>query len=607
MSRVYNRFGSPGNGDKGKELQSDCRKKGGEITKEGTFKGKEISAPYDFNTTKKETIGDEKVSSEIEVILNSKELEAIQAFRLALINDNLLPGRFDDQYLMLRFLKARKFDVEQTKCMWANMLRWRRDFGTDAILEDFNFVELDEVRKYYCHGHHGVDKEGRPVYIERVGKVDASKLMQVTTWDRLVKYHVQDFEKRVLIKFPACSISARRNLDSSTVILDVQGADPKKFAGSIGDVMDKMRLIDTNYYPETLHQMFIINAGPVFWMAWNIICKRYVDPKTLTKIQVLGKKYQNKLLEVIDKSELPEFLGGCCTCMDQGGCLRSDKGPWNDPNVLKGIEEQSSRQIGSTIKGGFTITGRGNLCYPQVIGKGISMTESGAVGPEITDPKKKKQPPEQKLIPARDQVVRTVCQDEGLPDCEVDLLYRTINEKAKAGESLQVSHTSKEGLHLPRASALRRLLASFYTALIFVYMGIFPFICSIISQMNRICAPAISALKSITRTRDLVDIEERYDPQTTDSFGEKRHSDPVLKINELERKVNLLLDRSSSMPRKRDDLLNDAVRRVDALESELISTKKALHEALLKQDELFACIDGEEASMSPEQIRKIEI
>lgn len=80
-----------------------------------------------------------------------------------------------------------------------------------------------EVKKCYPNGYHGVDRHGRPLYIERLGMIDLKRLLEVTTIERYIKFHVSEQEKTLNVRYPACSLAAQRHIASTTTILDVNG------------------------------------------------------------------------------------------------------------------------------------------------------------------------------------------------------------------------------------------------------------------------------------------------------------------------------------------------------------------------------------------------
>lgn len=170
--------------------------------------------------------------------------------------------------------------------------------------------------------------------------VDINSLVQATTIERFVKYHVSEQEKTLNLRFPACSITAKRHIASTTSILDVKGVGMSNFSKPARCLFMEILKIDSNYYPETLNRLFIVNAGNGFRMLWKAL-RAFLDARTLAKIHVLGSNYLSNLLEVIDQSNLPSFLGGNCTCSDYGGCLFSDKGPWQNPEIVEMLQSTS--------------------------------------------------------------------------------------------------------------------------------------------------------------------------------------------------------------------------------------------------------------------------
>lgn len=101
----------------------------------GSFKKRSSSKSLRYSMTKKRRSSKVMSVEIIEDVHDAEELKAVDAFRQSLILDELLPEKHDDYHMMLRFLKARKFDLEKTKQMWTEMLRWRKEFGADTVME----------------------------------------------------------------------------------------------------------------------------------------------------------------------------------------------------------------------------------------------------------------------------------------------------------------------------------------------------------------------------------------------------------------------------------------------------------------------------------------
>ncbi|TFL05619.1 CRAL-TRIO domain-containing protein [Pterulicium gracile] len=262
--------------------------------------------------------------------LSVPQQHSLDRLRKELQEENKFVAERHTDQMLLRFLRARKFDVPLAKKMLLDYEQWRIDFGVDDIIHNFNYSEQKEVDKYYPQYYHKTDKDGRPLYIERLGQLDIKALYACTTQDRQLKRLVSEYEKCLSERFPQCSAAVGHPVETSCTILDLHNVSLSNFY-RVKDYVMAASSIGQDRYPETMGKFFIINAPWAFTAVWSVI-KPWLDEVTVKKIDIVGSSYvKDKLLAQIPKENLPKEFGGECSC--PGGCSLSDAGPWNKPAV----------------------------------------------------------------------------------------------------------------------------------------------------------------------------------------------------------------------------------------------------------------------------------
>eukprot|EP00927_Polykrikos_kofoidii_P061481 TRINITY_DN56315_c0_g1_i1.p1 TRINITY_DN56315_c0_g1~~TRINITY_DN56315_c0_g1_i1.p1 ORF type:complete len:526 (+),score=107.80 TRINITY_DN56315_c0_g1_i1:26-1579(+) len=259
------------------------------------------------------------------------------------------PGSFIDLHL-LRFLRARCFDVDSTEELITAFMRFREENKLDDPESSPPSPRYLEARKkYYPSGWHGVDIHGRPVHIERLGEVDAEALIAAGSAEKLKSTLIREYEDAVHRRLPAASLSKGSLVEHTFCVVDLDGLRLGSLSRRVvrQTVLDILQL-QQMYYPEVMGETFIINTPFAFSAVWRLI-GGILGEQTKQKLRVFSSSESESCFEalraMIPEENLPSTLGGQCLCKVPGGCLRSDIGPWHEAKVARSLQRRPGWHI----------------------------------------------------------------------------------------------------------------------------------------------------------------------------------------------------------------------------------------------------------------------
>jgi DNA-binding protein H-NS len=219
--------------------------------------------------------------------LSETEIEALEQFREKI---KQLPTPRDSECTEaahLRWLKARKFDVEKAHEMYENYITWRTERG----IENLSVSSFDQAIKTKAVSFMGEDKQGRcGIVIFPARHVPGT--IECTELENLLAFTIE----------AACHCQTKN--DKFAILFDYDGWG----LSCVDSNVDKVIMnIGQNNYPERLGEALLIRPPWYFSTVWSIV-KVFLDEKTKSKFQFV--KCYDELRERFTPENLLEKYGG---------------------------------------------------------------------------------------------------------------------------------------------------------------------------------------------------------------------------------------------------------------------------------------------------------
>ncbi|XP_034043305.1 SEC14-like protein 1 isoform X2 [Thalassophryne amazonica] len=228
-------------------------------------------------------------------------------------------GKIPKDEHILRFLRARDFNIDKARETLCQSLTWRKQHQVDYLLETWTAPQV--LQDYYTGGWHHHDRDGRPLYILRLGHMDTKGLVRALGEESLLR-HVLSINEEGLRRCEENTKVFGRPISCWTCLVDLEGLNMRHlWRPGVKALLRIIEVVEANY-PETLGRLLILRAPRVFPVLWTLVSP-FIDENTRKKFLIYaGNDYQGPggLVDYIDKEIIPDFLGGECMCeVPEGG------------------------------------------------------------------------------------------------------------------------------------------------------------------------------------------------------------------------------------------------------------------------------------------------
>jgi len=228
----------------------------------------------------------------------------VAEMRRRIEEEGLLTPWWDNRPCMQRFLAAKQWDVDKAVAMFRAHLAWRKEWHLDEesfvdtphgriprLLAEFVLPEFPTIKDAYNYVHHGNDKSGRLIYVDRMGGVKLPQLRAACSEERLIMTYVWECEATACFRMPASTLAAGKLVDKTLSIVDLKGFSIPMFDARMRKYLSIVIKLSQDNYPEMLGKMYVINVCRAALGSYTpILCtlraRRSFDPYCVPCVRV---------------------------------------------------------------------------------------------------------------------------------------------------------------------------------------------------------------------------------------------------------------------------------------------------------------------------------